>query len=586
MLKRVFLLLLIFFVSSNSFCLEKISSFHSSMKVDIDASAVLTEDITIQAEQSIFKHGIFRTIPLSSQQKIQIQSVSLDGNSVPFQASIKGTNYYIKVGDPSSLLPKGTHSYRIVYTFSNAVRFFARYDEIYWNVTGHNWQVTIDKAQFTLQLPQEAAPLWPHIASYVGPAGTKGTPSSQNGLEFVAPSPIYPGDDFTVAVPFKKGIIKREFSYRNLIPLALLFLLGIYYWLTWHFFGKDPQARVQRRFTPPDLSPLKAHFLFTMGKSCSLNVFFLSMIMKNVVQIKKEKGEIQIVPVFPKEDPSLSEEESAGFSAAFPGFKTLKTNNRKDALLLLDAKQTMYNSLTKQCKPLLTRNETLATWARLLLCGIILYVAIIYLKSETYFYLFVCVLPLCYIIGLILTARERSGKWWNLIACSAVAAFYCLAWLMIKGSSFFSYRDIPILFLLMIVSVIAGAFEYWIKKYTIRGRALMDQIEGFRQYLAVGEEERIQQTNPTDAKKLFCDYLPYAVALDMENEWADSFESVLSEQERLAALSERGLDGIDNFDNFASAFPGMDSFSSDSSDGADFGGSSGGGDGGGGGGGW
>ena len=49
------------------------------------------------------------------------------------------------------------------------------------------------------------------------------------------------------------------------------------------------------------------------------------------------------------------------------------------------------------------------------------------------------------------------------------------------------------------------------------GRKLMDQIEGFRQYLDVAEESRLEYLNPPKkTPELFEKFLPYAIALDCE----------------------------------------------------------------------
>ena len=57
----------------------------------------------------------------------------------------------------------------------------------------------------------------------------------------------------------------------------------------------------------------------------------------------------------------------------------------------------------------------------------------------------------------------------------------------------------------------------------------MDDIEGFRQYLGVAEEDRLNAMNPPDkTPELFEKFLPYAVALDVQNAWAKNFAGVLA----------------------------------------------------------
>ena len=70
------------------------------------------------------------------------------------------------------------------------------------------------------------------------------------------------------------------------------------------------------------------------------------------------------------------------------------------------------------------------------------------------------------------------------------------------------------------------------------GRGLMDQIDGFRQYLSVAEEDRLEFLNPPKkTPKLFERFLPYAIALDVENSWANRFTGVLAAAGVGAAVS-------------------------------------------------
>ncbi|MFW6125342.1 MAG: DUF2207 family protein [Pirellulales bacterium] len=72
-------------------------------------------------------------------------------------------------------------------------------------------------------------------------------------------------------------------------------------------------------------------------------------------------------------------------------------------------------------------------------------------------------------------------------------------------------------------------FWHWIKQPTVEGRRIMDEIDGFRMYLATAEGEFLQRLHPPEqTPELFERYLPYALALDVENEWAEKFSDLLS----------------------------------------------------------
>jgi len=139
---------------------------------------------------------------------------------------------------------------------------------------------------------------------------------------------------------------------------------------------------------------------------------------------------------------------------------------------------------------------------------------------------------------------------------------------------------------------------WWIAAPTKEGRAVLDHIAGFKQYLSITERERLDRmTPPADTPELFEKYLPYAIALGVENRWADRFQSVL------AAAAAQGQQGFGWYAGLSSPWNNPTGFADSvgsslantvssastapgSSSGSGGGGSSGGGGGGGGGGGW
>ena len=153
--------------------------------------------------------------------------------------------------------------------------------------------------------------------------------------------------------------------------------------------------------------------------------------------------------------------------------------------------------------------------------------------------------------------------------------------------------------ILACLAVIHTLFQIYIKAPTSDGRRVMDEIEGLKMYMTVAEQDRLNLLNPPERTPAhFERLLPYALALGVENKWAEQFASVL------AAASMDGSDyapawyhglhwstfnaadfgsslgsGLTTAVSSASTAPG-------SSSGGGGGGFSGGGGGGGGGGGW
>jgi uncharacterized membrane protein len=153
-----------------------------------------------------------------------------------------------------------------------------------------------------------------------------------------------------------------------------------------------------------------------------------------------------------------------------------------------------------------------------------------------------------------------------------------------------------IIFCIAVMFLINLLFYNLLKAPTLLGRKVLDKIEGFKRYLSFAEKERLNYITPAEeTPETFEKYLPYALALDVEQEWAKKFSSILDK-----AAVERGYSpswysgtnltalGTSAFvSSFGASFSSAVSSSSTapgSSSGSS--GSSGGGGGGGGGGGW
>ena len=58
----------------------------------------------------------------------------------------------------------------------------------------------------------------------------------------------------------------------------------------------------------------------------------------------------------------------------------------------------------------------------------------------------------------------------------------------------------------------------------------MDEIEGFKKYLATAEKHRLQTLGSLDQQLLlFEKYLPFALALDVAQEWCENFSETLEQ---------------------------------------------------------
>jgi uncharacterized membrane protein len=158
----------------------------------------------------------------------------------------------------------------------------------------------------------------------------------------------------------------------------------------------------------------------------------------------------------------------------------------------------------------------------------------------------------------------------------------------------------------MLFALVNGLFIFLLKAPTVAGREILDQIEGFKMYLGVAEKDRLNLENPPErTPQLFEMFLPYALALGVEQKWSEQFAGVLAAAgavpgqnnyspawysgdswSHVGAASFAGALGGSLAGAISSASTAPGSGSGGDGGGGGGGGSSGGGGGGGGGGGW
>jgi uncharacterized membrane protein YgcG len=137
-------------------------------------------------------------------------------------------------------------------------------------------------------------------------------------------------------------------------------------------------------------------------------------------------------------------------------------------------------------------------------------------------------------------------------------------------------------------------FYQLLKAPTLAGRRVIDALEGFQLYLSVAEQERLNMLNPPQkTPQLFESFLPYALALGVEQAWSEKFAEELNQARLDNAYQPSWYSGSTPLNQLGSSIGGAftsavssSTSAPGSSSGSGGGGSSGGGGGGGGGGGW
>ena len=141
--------------AQRSYSIEK---FDARIRVNRDASIDVTESITARFVGSW--NGLYRTIPVKYRTPqglnwtlgVSLQSAQDDaGRSLRTETSRQGAYIKYKVWIPGAANADRTLLLR--YHATNGLRFFDEHDELYWNITGDEWEVPIRAATAEVELP-------------------------------------------------------------------------------------------------------------------------------------------------------------------------------------------------------------------------------------------------------------------------------------------------------------------------------------------------------------------------------------------------------------------------------------------------
>jgi uncharacterized membrane protein YgcG len=622
--------LLVFAASEPAAAVERIMSFVSDVIVERNGDLQVTETLRIQVEGRDIRRGILRDFPTTYTRQdgtrvvvgFEVQSVHRDNAPEPFATENLANGVRVRIGDPNVLLRNGPHTYVIRYRATRQIGFFAEHDELYWNATGTGWTFPIDTVEARISLP-EAVP-FRLSAFYTGPQSARGQDArvveQQPGrIVFRTTRPLPARNGLTVVAGWQKGLIAppsdmqkvRWWLTDNLAHavagLGLLLVVG-YYLLAWSAVGRDPaRGTIIPLFAPPkDMSAAAVRFVHHMGFDD--RCFAAALVDLGVNGHLKMSG---------SGAGTLLERRSGGQALASaerdlagklfgsnPSLTLSNTNHER----INKAKETLRDGLSDAYGRLFANNYV---WSAVgLLATIAVAVAIAFAIYATYgsdrsggmiFAMLLPVIPVMIGAGLIRTGlRSESFGLAYVLSGLAVALIPLMGGIAVVAYQAGSpWVALPTMVPSLLAPLAALGFG-WLQAPSRAGRKVMDNIEGFRQYLGVAEEDRLEFLHPPEkTPALFERFLPYAIALDVENTWAKRFAGVLAAAGVGAAVgaatsswysgdssSPSGIaDSVSSLSETISSASSPPGSSSGASGGSDFGGGGGGGDSGGGGGG-
>ena len=545
---------------------ERILNYHSDIVVRQDGWIEVTETISVRAEGKDIRRGIYRDYPtryrddFNNKLEVRYEPRSLlrDGQPESFHTEERGNGVRAYFGSADRRLRPGEYTYTWRYDAGRMLGFFEGHDELYWNVTGLGWRFPIDRASATVRFDFGLPPGAVAAEAYTGTFQSRGddyTASTDSGRAQVETTrPLGAGEGLTIAVTWPKGYVVEPSGVQRarwllsdnanlLVALGGLIAILAYYIPVWRRFGRDPdKGLVVTRYEPPEgFSPASLRYIDRMSyDDKAMTSAVVNLAVKGYLRIEKA-GKTHVLHRL-DEGPgsaSLAAGEQALLSQLFGDGSRIEldVSNYK---LLGEAMDRHRTSLKRD-------------------------------YANRYF---------------------RTNGAMNLPPILIALASSVIAF-AVGGPAPFVIG----LVILMIVAIVV--FAILMKRVTGLGRKILDQAAGFREYLEVAEKEEMNLRNPPEkTPELFERYLPFALAMDVEQRWAERFAEVFANLRGAggAPYHPAWYNGTWNVNNFSRATSSMTSSLSSaisssvkapgSSSGSGGGGFSGGGGGGGGGGGW
>ncbi len=601
---------------STAIATEEIRDFSSRIEILPDSDIVVTETIRVMPGGNQIKRGIYRDFPttyagaygLKTRVPFEILEILRDGKPEQWHTEQKPNGLRIYLGRADILLPNMETTYTIKYRTGRQLGFFKTHDELYWNVTGNGWSLPILSATACVDLPQGAEPL--SIEAYTGPQGSQGKDFrivNNMGCDagIGTTRTLGPGEGLTIVVTWPKGfvsapkqsgtILSAASSNRGVIAgvIGILAAFG-YFLVSWMLVGRDPaRGVIIPQFAPPDgFTPQAVRFLDGLGTcdNTSLTAAVLDLAVKRSITIKESGNRSYTLT---KGDTSgLDDAELRLSDALFGGGTSLRLAQENHSTLAA-AKGVMAGDLALQVGHCFSRNTTVwvvGLLVTLLPLGLSLFDA---RNREGTLFMMLWLSIWSIGCGALSLSAFKAWKSPNKLAAIPLTLFaipFLGAWIIGMGM-LLHFASLWVCGLYAAGIILCVVFQHLLKRPTKEGQQLRDEILGFKKYLSVAEAERLALENPPErTPELFEKFLPYALALGVEQAWSEQFSDVLATASRTPDSGSTNLViPLAAASAFTSAFNSAISSASTapgSSSGSGGGGSSGGGGGGGGGGGW
>ncbi len=483
-----------------------IQSFDVRVEVQANGSIIVTEIIRPRFNGKW--NGLYRTIPVeySTPQGfnktlfLNVQSVTDgEGHSLKFESTRERHYRKLKIWVPGA--EDAERTVMIRYTVPNALLFFEDHDELYWNITGDEWDVPIADASAAIQLPSGASGI--RTLAFTGAYGSKEHDADVNvsgsEISFRMRRGLSFREGLTAVVGWDKGLVHEPTSAQGtelflmsnwplFIPIGVFALM---YWL-WSTRGRDPRLRpISAQYEPPEgLTPGEVGTLIDNSADMrDITATLVDMAVRGYMLIEEKKKE-HLMGLF-------SNTEYVFHLRKKPGeWGELKAHERQllDGIFSGGAYETvelsdLENKFYKELPGIKDR------------------------------------------IFDALMARKYYAQRPDKVKSGYLAGGIVLGFLSFFGGGMISgvtgMQPQPFMIAGALSAAIICGFGWFMPARTLKGSEALEGVLGFEEFLGRVETDRFERMVKTP--QLFEKYLPFAMALGVEKNWTKAFEGICNQ---------------------------------------------------------
>lgn len=501
---------------------------------------------------NVSKHGIVRRIPLYNniirQDGIRERNRVLISNvhvNEEFASSRENNNYVLKIGSADKTI-NGKHSYTISYDYDIGLDKNNKYDELYFNIIGTNWDTDISNVTFKITMPKEfdASKLGFSYGEY-GESNTDNISYDVDGNVITGSfeGTLLAGEGLNVRMELPEGYFIRKSVGSSLLECwyYIIPILGVLIsYLIWKKYGKDDQVVDVVSFYPPEnMNSLDVAFAkkgsVNSNDAVSLLVYLASKGYIKIVEDKKSKSRFTIQKV--KEYDGNNKEEELFFRGLFKKvWDSISSDELNESFYLtINSILTKKNS-TANRKEIFNNKSSNKRYILFLFMLITSSLSTIipalgYKLSDVIFSIIIC--NLIGIVALIIVAiiYDNNCTKKGLNSALGFAFFFVLALAVanftIIGFEYIYYDTVYLIgfILCMVCTYLIYFFYLIVTKRTEYGNKVLGEVNGFKKFLETAEKDKLESLVHDDPS-YFYNILPYAYVLGVSDAWIKQFEGI------------------------------------------------------------